>query len=356
MKELTQVGPKNFYTPSKEALETLNTRDWLCSYSGGKDSTSLVTWIEWLRRSGQVKTKTPRLVHSNTEVELPFLDETANILMEHLSKFGWKCERVRPLIDDKLYNAIFGKGLSPVHPAFKRMRWCTNSTKIKPMDAYAKTLEDGIVRLTGIRFGESTNRDEKLAKSSCQVGGECGLPMPDESDNGPYAPIVNWKTCQVIDWLSGLVGKEVTSHMKDIFEITKELMDVYYNKPVRPSFGFIPITVKQVRFGCIACPALNKDKALNSQLKRHPRWEELTRIYGIWRELRRPINRLRKEKKGRMVIGPIKMEVRKKWFPELLKIQKKAGITLVNDKDIEFIYQCWENDVYPKGWSKEDEG
>lgn len=47
------------FVPSKETLEVLNGRQWICSYSGGKDSSSLVTWIEWLRRIGLVTCPTP---------------------------------------------------------------------------------------------------------------------------------------------------------------------------------------------------------------------------------------------------------------------------------------------------------
>jgi hypothetical protein len=51
-----QIPPR--YVPSKETVSVLNDREWICSYSGGKDSTSLVTFIEWLRRIGLVRCET----------------------------------------------------------------------------------------------------------------------------------------------------------------------------------------------------------------------------------------------------------------------------------------------------------
>jgi hypothetical protein len=30
-------------------------------------------------------------------------------------------------------------------------------------------------------------------------------------------------------------------------------------------------------------------------------------------------------------------------------------VVLVKEEDIAFIHQCWENKVYPRGWSEEDE-
>jgi hypothetical protein len=44
---------KNFYDPTPEHLAKLS-GPWCASFSGGKDSTSLVTWVEWLRRAGWI--------------------------------------------------------------------------------------------------------------------------------------------------------------------------------------------------------------------------------------------------------------------------------------------------------------
>jgi 3'-phosphoadenosine 5'-phosphosulfate sulfotransferase (PAPS reductase)/FAD synthetase len=127
------------FCPSKETLSVLNDRVWVCSYSGGKDSTALVTWIEWLRRVGLVTCKTPRLVMSDTTVEYPFLCGIADRLMEALRSRGWQCEVVTPRIHERLYNRIFGIGNTPIHPgARKRMRWCTRATKIDPMSRWSR--------------------------------------------------------------------------------------------------------------------------------------------------------------------------------------------------------------------------
>jgi hypothetical protein len=96
--------------------------------------------------------------------------------------------------------------------------------------------------MTGVRLGESAMRDAKILKSSCAAGGECGLPTPDAST---YAPIVNWSLCQVIDWLQGLVSRDVTARMKDVFAITRELLSIYDVRVDRNVFpGFEPIVDK----------------------------------------------------------------------------------------------------------------
>lgn len=63
---------REFWLPSPEHLDRLG-GPWCCSFSGGKDSTSLVTWIEWLRREGWISVDRPQLVQSDTGVEAAWL-------------------------------------------------------------------------------------------------------------------------------------------------------------------------------------------------------------------------------------------------------------------------------------------
>lgn len=346
---------KPFYTPSEETLQVLNSRRWICSYSGGKDSTTLVTWIEWLRRSGQVKYDEPRLVQSDTGVEFPFLQGISRRMMELLSSFGWKCDVVRPLVREKLYCQIFGRGVTPIHPAIRRMRWCTRATKIDPMERFSETVGEGHIHLSGVRWGESQQRDGRLSLGGCSAGGECGLPGPGDRT---YGPIITWKTCQVIDWLQGMVVREVRDSIKDLLEVARDLVEVYEVRRVEKPAGFFPLPmvekVQALRFGCIGCPAITTDKITDTKIKNHPQWKALRKIYLLWEKCRRSTNRLRAKKEDKSN-GPIKMAKRKELFEELLRIQEESGVTLVTEEDIRFIHECWEKKVYPRGWSEEDE-
>lgn len=347
-----------FYTPSAETLSVLNHRQWICSYSGGKDSTSLVTWIEWLRRSGQMTYAEPRLAMSDTGVEFPFLQEIAGRMMERLTACGWRCEVVLPAVRERLYCRIFGRGNTPIYPGIKRMRWCTQSTKIDPMERFAATLGPDVVQLSGVRYGESKMRDGKLNKrlKGCAAGGECGLPDPTQAKKSRqiYSPIINWKTCQVVDWLSGLVARSVRDSIADLLEIATDLLDVYEVRKGAVGFGVFPPEVRALRFGCIGCPAIGRDKLTDRQLTEHPSWKHLKRIYWIWEQCWTSKNRC--PPKGKMKLpGPLRMEARQRLFVELLKIQEDSGVVLVTEEDIAFIKQCWKNKVYPRGWSEEDE-
>lgn len=362
------------FLPTKDVLSVLNGRQWICSYSGGKDSTTLVTWIEWLRRAGFVKCDTPALVMSDTTVEYPFLGGIAASIMGALTVSGWRCEVVTPPVHQRLYCRIFGIGVTPVHPGGRKMRWCTNATKIDPMKRFARTLGPDVLQLSGVRFGESKTRDAKLLKG-CAAGGECGLPDPGE---GVYGPIITWKVCKIVEWLGGKAGDAVNALIPDLLPHMEKLLDVYEVKQDAANlYGEIPPPVTGMRFGCIGCPAISNEKVTSSREgKRHPLWQHLRRIYDIWQALYLRKNRCcrtsnhpnysakraRGSKKPTLAdwsasvgFGPLRMDARKRYFAELLSIQRDAGITLVTAEDEAFIRDCWERKVYPKGWSEADE-
>jgi 3'-phosphoadenosine 5'-phosphosulfate sulfotransferase (PAPS reductase)/FAD synthetase len=354
------------FTPSKDVLAVLNGRQWVCSYSGGKDSTALVTWIEWLRRVGLVTVETPRLVMSDTTVEYPFLQSIAARLTAALTASGWRCEIVTPRIRERLYNRIFGIGNVPVHPGNRRsMRWCTRATKVDPMKRFARTLGPDVVQLSGVRWGESDTRDGKLKAAGCAAGGECGLPAPGE---GVYSPVITWTTCKVLEWLSGEAG--VSDAIADILPMTRELVGVYGVKRSADLFGG-PTAATTMRFGCIGCPAITRDRVIaGKRARENPQWVHLRRLYGIWDALYANRNRcwrvyaeppkkrrkpLAKNWRADVGVGPLRMAARQLHFAELLDIQRAAGVTLVTAEDEAFIRDCWERKVYPRGWSEADE-
>jgi 3'-phosphoadenosine 5'-phosphosulfate sulfotransferase (PAPS reductase)/FAD synthetase len=310
-----------------------------------------VTWIEWLRRAGWITAPAPKLVRSDTGVEEQNLVGVAGELTAILERCGWECALVRPAIHERLYNRILGIGNSPIHPAIRRMRWCTRATKIDPMERW----RGGAVglTLTGLRMGESDMRDDKIRRSSCAAGGECGIPDPGE---GKFSPILHWKTCQVVDWLSGHVGDHVRSAMADVFAVTKLLVELYNFATAKTLFDE-EILLQSARFGCVGCPAIGEGpQAPASVARRYGVGHPICELYDVWHEARLPANRcvnLRKGKVGQP--GPIRMTIRQHLFTRVMDIQRRASIVLVTPDDEAFIRQCWANKVYPRGWSEADE-
>lgn len=342
---------KDFYDATPEHIAKLS-GPWCASYSGGKDSTSVVTWVEYLRRSGQITVDQPRLVRSDTGVEEQNLIVVADELTELLEGFDWECAVVQPLVNERLYCQILGRGLPPIHPGVRRMRWCTRSTKIDPMNRWRDQIE-GQLSITGLRYGESDMRDGKLRKSSCAAGGECGIPDPGE---GRYSPILHWRTCEVIDWLNGAVDKSVRRLMADVFRVTRKLVEIYGCKIGQPTLGFTEPEIEASRYGCIGCPAIGASAhAPASVIRRNGRTSPLNELYDVWAFARRPENRLIGYRKGKQIMGPIRMPVRRVLFDRVMDIQQRAGIVLVTPEDEKFIRGCWLRNVYPRGWSSADE-
>ena len=339
---------------SREQKERLSGQLWCAAYSGGKDSTALVAWLEWLRRSGQLSTGCPVLVHSNTTVEDVTLMTIAHDMMNLLRSCGWECVIVTPKIHEKLYNRILGIGNTPVHPGSGHvMRWCTRATKIDPMNRWRK-MHGAILTLTGLRWGESRNRDQKLAKKmlGCAAGGECGIPPPGESI---YSPLLHWRTCSVIDLLTGLIDSDYANLMKDMLPITQRLVELYNIEWEQDGlFEDIEPDLSASRFGCIGCPAISATScAPRATVKRNGKYSPLNELYDVWWEARKRKNRLVNARTGGY--GPIKLEIRKLLFDRVMDIQERSGIMLISPEDEVFIRDCWSREKYPKGWSKADE-
>lgn len=346
-----------FYDLTPSTKEILETNEWCAGFSGGKDSTSMVSWIEWLRRSKQIKVKKPRAVISDTTVEFPFLMEIAEEFISLLEATGWIVTRVKPRRKNRLYVKIFGQGTTPVNPASKRlMRWCTSSTKVSPMKQFRRTLGKDILALTAVRWGESAVRDKKI-QATCGAGGECGVQATSETEN-IFGPILEWTLCQVFDWLTGRIDSAVGKDIPDLQKCMEKLVRVYDFR--KDPTQIIPLhliepEVNSLRFGCIGCPAIANDKALNRAITENEEWKYLKGIHWIWDQLRLPYNRCSRIKDGVVQFGPIKIEIRKKYFQELLKIQEQSGVQVVTEKDIRMIHQMWAEKVYPRGWSEADE-
>ena len=346
-----------FYEPTAEHIAKLTSSPWCVSYSGGKDSTSLVTWVEWLRRTGQIAVENPQLIQSDTTVEYPELQAISRDMCDLLSGCGWGYTMVEPRIDEKLYNRILGIGNIPIHPGIRRMRWCTRSTKTSPMERWRKTTEFGIM-LTGLRYGESAMRDGKIKAHGCAAGGECGIPDPSERT---YSPILNWSTCNVIDWLNGAVHREIQNVMSDVFAQTRKLVTLYGVKVGAPTLWGETEVTTVARFGCIGCPAIQAERhAPASSVRRHGADSPLGELYDVWFIARQRHNRCWKarshvKQQSMTGYGPLKLSSRKQLFSRVMDIQRRAGVVLVTPDDEAFIRQCWAEKRYPRGWSEADE-
>lgn len=338
---------------------------WVFAWSGGKDSTTLVTLVIYLIESGQIPApKKITVLFADTRLEIPPLYFSALKIIDQLKKRGIEVHTVMAEMDDRFMVYLLGRGVPPPSNTF---RWCTPQIKIEPMMAklhqiYEKEGEKFLL-LTGVRQGESAVRDGRIAMSCGKDGAECGqgwyqMTAP-EAICDKLAPLLHWRVCSVWDWLKLFAPME--RHGKWNTEL---LADVYGGEEAEEI---------NARTGCIGCPLVEKDKALMvvTNLAEYSYLKPLLRLKSIYRELRKPARRKRKTEwqykkdgnlsKNQNRMGPIIMESREWALLEILKIQDeintqaitemKPPISLINQEEESRIRELWSLNTWPKGWS-----
>ena len=126
-------------------------RPWLIGYSGGKDSTLLVTLVyEAVQRlKPKERTKKIFVVTSDTMVENPIVGRYMNNSSRAINKcsesenLNIEATVIHPELDKTFWSLVIGLGYpTPEAPGF---RWCTERLKIHPMNnfVYNKIKENG---------------------------------------------------------------------------------------------------------------------------------------------------------------------------------------------------------------------
>jgi DNA sulfur modification protein DndC len=184
-------------------------RHWAVAFSGGKDSTTVVTLVAHLIETGAIPAPDSLTVlYADTRLELLPLQHAAMGVLEELQARDIETRIVLPALDDRFFVYMLGRGVPP--PNNKTLRWCTSQIKIEPMHAALKDLRDRIgqklLMLTGVRLGESAARDERIVTSCSRDNAECGqgwlqIQTP-EAICDTLAPILHWRVCHVWAWLT----------------------------------------------------------------------------------------------------------------------------------------------------------
>jgi DNA sulfur modification protein DndC len=338
---------------------------WCIAWSGGKDSTTLVTFIVWSIFAGKIKPpKKIYIMFADTRLELTPLFYAAQQIMEELAEHGYQVEVVMASMENRFLCYILGRGVPPPNNA--TFRWCTSRIKIEPMELALKKLVghlgEKVLMLTGVRQGESAIRDARIIMTCSKNGAECGQGWYQEtlpkSLCDTLAPILHWRVCHVWEWLKHWAP------LPEYGDFSTEL--------IADAYGGDEAEELNARTGCMGCPLTDKDTALDNLLKK-PKWAYLAplkRLRPIYRELRKPQNRLRKtgleesNERNKQRMGPIIMTAREWAFNEILSIQNDINVEavklgmptvfLLNDEEQTFIRKCWAENLWPNKWTGEE--
>ncbi|MCC7369672.1 MAG: phosphoadenosine phosphosulfate reductase family protein [Chloroflexi bacterium] len=340
-------------------------RHWAVAYSGGKDSSATVTAVVHLIETGRVpKPETLSVLYADTRMELPPLQTAAMETLAALEQRGVRTQVVLPAMDDRFFVYVLGRGVPPPKNNF---RWCTPQLKIEPMLGALQTLRhevgEKILMITGVRVGESAARDQRIALSCGRDGAECGQgwfqQTTSEAVADTLAPILHWRVCHVWDWL--------TFDAPPLGFPTTTIAEVYGGDEAREL---------NARTGCIQCPLASRDTALEYLLGQAS-WAYLSplkRLRPLYKELRQPKYRLRKDgserrkdgtvPKNLMRLGPLTFDARRYALNIVLGIQTEINdaaraigrpeVWLINAEEQERILALIAIGTWPQGWSGDE--
>lgn len=331
------------------------------AWSGGKDSTATLTVLIHLIEAGELQRPAKLFVfYADTRQELPPIQLAAEQVMTLLRLRDWiEVVVVRAPLDKRFMVYILGRGVPP--PNNNTLRWCTRQIKVEPMvealGAAIAALPGTALMITGVRQGESAVRDGRIEMSCSKDGAECGqgwyqqlLPEAKgiKGRIATLAPILHWRVCIVWDWLK-----------------------VY---APQPEFGGWPVRILadayggddaeeiNARTGCIGCPLAEKDTALE-YLIGTDQWrhlEPLRELKPLYRWMRLPAQRHRKAgaetlKDGSLAknpqrMGPLTLDARRTALTQILDIQHRAGVDLINSEEEMRIRELIDTGTFPEKW------
>ena len=342
--------------------------NWAIAWSGGKDSSCLLTLVIWLMETKKIpKPKSLTIFYADTRLELTPLSVAAYSIIEQLREKGYNIKVVMAELDKRFMVYMLGRGVPP--PNNKTLRWCTQQIKIKPMQAALSDymLQGKVLMLTGVRQGESAIRDGRIALSCSKDGAECGQGwyQQDLQSDGcdTLAPILHWRVCHVWEWLK---------HWAPLPEYGD-----WDTKIIADAYGGDEAEEINARTGCIGCPLAKKDTALDAIIKM-PKWaylQPLKKLRPIYEWLRLPENRLRMNgetnKDGKLSanpqrLGPIKLDIRYSALFKILDIQDEVNIVaselamplvdIINDEEARRIRELIALKTFPDRWTGNEIG
>ncbi len=351
---------------------------WSLAWSGGKDSTTLVTLIIYLLIARKIQApKTLTVLYADTRMELLPLWAAAAAIREELADkadalaelgVALDVRTVMAPMDKRFLVYILGRGVPP--PNNNTLRWCTRQIKIDPMVTELERLfgarGEKLLMLTGVRLGESAARDGRIALSCGTNGGECGQGWYQKTLPGALcdtlAPVVHWRVCHIWEWLRHWAP---TAAFGD-----------WSSEIIADAYGGDEAEEINARTGCVGCPLASKDTALDAMVAME-RWAYLAplkELRELYRALRTPPMRLRKRggetrKDGSLVanqqrMGPITLEARSRALAIILDIQCRVNaaadqlvrprVDILNEEEVARIRELIEAKTWPQKWAGDE--
>ena len=392
-----------YFIDDVQKVYCADNRPWVIGYSGGKDSTAIVTliYLALLSLDESKRTKKVYIVSSDTLVETPLVIDHVNKSLESIGNQARRdnlpitTHKVLPKPDRTFWACLLGKGYPAPTQSF---RWCTERMKINPVsdfisDKVAK--HDEVIVVLGSRSQESASRAQVIAKHKIE---NTRLARHTTLANAfIYTPIDTWsmddvwkilRACSLDVTISPMgIGKKWLNKYDLEWENpwgskNMTLWNLYKDSSDQ---GECPMVIDDStpscgnsRFGCWTCTVVSKDRAMESLIKNGEEWmQPLLTFRNELSETTKPENKDKfrnfKRRMGKVsyqrvkegqalsderahVPGPYWMSVRQGWLKQLLFQEKQfndAGyqVTLITKPELHAIRQEWLNDPNEPDWA-----
>lgn len=341
-----------------------DSRPWLIGYSGGKDSTLLVSLVyeSMLRLSsaGSKMHKPIYVITSDTMVENPIVKNYMHSSSRAINKAAKKdnllidARIIYPEPDQTFWSRVIGYGYpTPEPPGF---RWCTDRLKITPMNKFVneRIEENGeIIILLGVRKGESLTRMKTI--TAREIEGKL-LNMHNDIPNAyVYNPITEIPNDLVWEFLLKKDSKSPWgADMKYLFSLYQgEHLGEEQSVLGEVDREKIPVTGNS-RFGCWCCTMVKEDKSLQNFINRGateliPLRDFRNQLLKMredpqYRETKRRNGTVYRKADGSWGLGPFTLEARKHILRQLLKLETTTNLELITIPELKAIDKMWDEE------------
>lgn len=344
-------------------------RPWIIGFSGGKDSTVLLTlvWIALQRIREQMPfpfqlRRKVYIVCNDTMVENPII---ASYVEDVLAKIAEAArdqdlpifvKKTTPKLEETFWTNVIGKGYPVPNSAF---RWCTDKLKIRPTSSFLLEQIDHkgeAIVLLGTRYEESVTRERSMRKH--EVTGSRLSKHQTTANTYVYAPIKE----MIIDEIWYIINT-----VKSPWGFDNSILFKIYSDASADDYECPTVVVNkehnscgQSRFGCWTCTVVKKDKSMSSLVNNGQNWMEPMLEFRNRLVEGRNIseNRYSKRRNGQEAIredgtfnGNYTAEYRYEILKDLLFVQKEVQkerphITLINNQELIAIQVTWNRDGY----------
>ncbi len=339
-------------------------KTWIIGFSGGKDSTALLTLV-WMALS-QVKSsmgqaylkRSVYVVCNDTLVENPIITDYAQRVLDKIEHAATqqglpiRVRKTRPELGDSFWVNLIGKGYPAPNNAF---RWCTERLKIRPtarfVDEVVAAGGEAII-LLGTRKSESNNRAKSIKKHAIKGKRLCKHPL--RKNISVYTPIKDleleavWYIINAYESPWGADNRELFAIYSDAAADDYECPAMVPNKAHKPC--------GQSRFGCWTCTVVNRDKSISAQIENGREWLVPLRDLRDWIQAERSKaeNRCAFRRNGVPAtngMGVVKPEHRAEILKRVLEAQKRMNeqgieVQLISDQELIAIQVTWYRDLY----------